>query len=316
MLLVLLAHYIATREYPTVDGLKHKILATFCTIELHSISIVCVNCFVLISGYFGIRLSIKSLSNYLYQILFWSAISVLTATFIGLNHDITLFFQGITWGWFPWAYLILMILSPMLNVFIERSTVRELGRYVILFYLFSTVGGYFLSCRDFMNGMSGLSLVGIYLTGAYLRRSKIKIFNWSPKVDLSVYLIFGLGLLCLNSTLLMMGITSSPYGYLNPVVILMAVYLFLFFNKINIGCVSWINYIATSAFAVYLFHCHPAIGNWISAGWEQINLAFGPFLSIPMAFVSFVCIFIFCILVDRIRIISFRIISCKLGLKQ
>ena len=60
MLLVLLAHYVPTRGGVTKDALLNDTFATLCTLELHSLSIVCVNCFVLISGYFGIRLNIKS----------------------------------------------------------------------------------------------------------------------------------------------------------------------------------------------------------------------------------------------------------------
>lgn len=267
MLLVLLSHYVPTREIPTVEGLVNNTIPTLCTIELHSLSIVCVNCFVLISGYFGIKLTIKSFANYLYQIIFWSGASVVTAFLLGLSSGLGLFFRGIVWGWFPWAYLVLMILSPMINAFVEKCSAHELGRYIIVFYLLSTIGGYLLGCRDFLTGMSGLSLMGLYLIGAYLRRYDCKLFGHSVKINLTMYLVLGLLLLMMNVMLLMMGIKSSPYGYLNPLVIVMAVYLFLAFAKLNIGNITIVNNVATSTFAVYLFHCHPAIGDRISHGW-------------------------------------------------
>lgn len=309
MLLVLLSHYVPTRENPTAESLYQNTLATLSTIELHSLSIVCVNCFVLISGYFGIRLNIKSFNNYLYQIIFWSAVSVLTASVLGLGGSLGLFLKGIVWGWFPWAYLVLMILSPVVNAFVEKCSVRELGRYLIVFYLLSTIGGYLLGCRDFLTGMSGLSLVGLYLIGAYLRRCDFKLFSYSAKVNFAIYLILGIALLGVNVLLLIVGIKSSPYGYLNPVVIVMAVYLFLAFAKLNIGSIAIINNVAASAFAVYLFHCHPTIGDWISHGWEGINEAYGAYVSIPVALASFLAIFAFCFVVDRLRIYTFRIMS-------
>lgn len=309
MLLVLLVHYVPTRDGVTKDALLNNTLATLCTLELHSLSIVCVNCFVLISGYFGIRLNIRSFSNYLYQIVFWSAASVLTATVLGFSVSFGTFLRGIVWGWFPWAYLILMILSPIINAFVEKCSVRELGRYLIVFYLLSTIGGYLLGCRDFLTGMSGLSLMGLYLIGAYLRRCKFKLFNYSAKVNFAIYLVLGIALLWVNVLLLIIGIKSSPYGYLNPVVIIMAIYLFLTFAKINIGYLPFVNGVAASTFSVYLFHCHPAIGSWISNGWTRINETCGPYLSIPVAIASFIAIFVFCGIVDRLRIYTFKIIS-------
>lgn len=191
----------------------------------------------------------------------------------------------------------------------EKCSVRELGRYLIVFYLLSTIGGYLLGCRDFLTGMSELSLMGLYLIGAYLRRCKFKLFNYSAKVNFAVYLVLGIALLGVNVLLLIIGIKSSPYGYLNPVVIVMAIYLFLTFAKINIGYQPFVNGVAASAFSIYLFHCHPAIGGWISHGWTKINEMCGPYLSIPAAIVSFIAIFAFCCAVDRLRIYTFKIIS-------
>ena len=55
MFLVLMIHYIPYRTLPTHDTLAHDTLGTLFDLELRSISFVCVNCFILISGYFGIR---------------------------------------------------------------------------------------------------------------------------------------------------------------------------------------------------------------------------------------------------------------------
>ena len=70
MFLVLMIHYIPSRTLPTHDTLAHDTLGTLFDLQLRSISFVCVNCFILISGYFGIRWKLKSFSNLLFQILF------------------------------------------------------------------------------------------------------------------------------------------------------------------------------------------------------------------------------------------------------
>ena len=67
MFLVLMIHYIPSRTLPTHDTLAHDTLGTLFDLELRSISFVCVNCFILISGYFGIRWKLKSFSNLLFS---------------------------------------------------------------------------------------------------------------------------------------------------------------------------------------------------------------------------------------------------------
>ena len=74
--------------------------------------------------------------------------------------------------WFIEAYIGLYILAPMINRFIEKSTHRELGIFILAFYLFSTLFGYLGKAYDFNKGMSIISLVGLYLIGAYLRRKQ------------------------------------------------------------------------------------------------------------------------------------------------
>ena len=74
MFLVLMIHYIPSRTLPTHGTLAHDTLGTLFDLELRSISFVCVNCFILISGYFGIRWKLKSFSNLLFQILFWAIV--------------------------------------------------------------------------------------------------------------------------------------------------------------------------------------------------------------------------------------------------
>ena len=85
------------------------------------------------------------------------------------------FVGGIVYGWFPEAYLILFVVSPILNSFIKSCSEKEFGKYILYFYLLSTIGGYLLGFQDYRKGMSALSLMGLYLIGAYLRVSQFGI---------------------------------------------------------------------------------------------------------------------------------------------
>lgn len=321
MLLVLLTHYVSTRisieEYPLVSNSVFNIPSfhSILNMELESLSFVCVNCFVLISGYFRIKFKWHSFANLFFQILFWSLFCILIASLPFLKFPdfplLKTFITSLTWGWFVQGYIILFIFSPVLNAFIDSCSEKQLGTYVFIFYLLSTIGGYLMLWTDFHEGMSALSLMGIYLTGAYLKHTTLKIFSLKATYDLLFYLVGGVIMVCLNIAMLSVGIHISPYGYLNPMIILMSVFLFLFFKKTEIGHKRWVNRFAASAFSIYLFHCNVLIGPHISSMWSKINLQFSPLFSLFIAFISFVIIHTFCTLVDRLRIYCWHYVSTK-----
>ena len=277
MFLVLMIHYIPSRTLPTHDTLAHDTLGTLFDLELRSISFVCVNCFILISGYFGIRWKLKSFSNLLFQILFWAIICPV----IGLY-----------------------ILAPMINRFIEKSTHRELGIFILAFYLFSTLFGYLGKAYDFNKGMSIISLVGLYLIGAYLRRKQDGIFDLSKYVYLGVYLVTGFIMVAIAALILKAGFSITPYSYLNPLIVLESIALFLFFKKLNIGSIKWINYIAVSSFAVYLIHNDLSIKPLYCAACDYIEAHYTP--SFPYALLFMAGVFIVSVMADKVRLFIYR----------
>ena len=320
MLLVLLIHYIPVRVANLTGGynLTTDITWDIIHLELNSLAFVCVNSFVLISGYFGIKLKLRSFLNLIFQMIFWSAMCIIIAiTFfdIQINSIIKTFAQNIIYGWFPEAYLILFIVSPILNAFVKSCTNKELGYYILLFYLLSTIGGYLMRFQNFNEGMSALSLIGLYLIGAYLKETEIKLFTLKAKYNLMIYLTLGFCMVIFSIILIKIGVTSSLYGYLNPVIILMSIYIFLFFRKINIGYSKPINFLSASAFSIYLFHVNPIIIIEIRKIWSYIDLHYSMTESLLLAFVSFIAIYLFCVAIDRIRIFIFKHCIIKLSVK-
>lgn len=305
MLLVLLIHFTSVQLMPSPETLATDTANTILNLGLRSISFVCVNCFILISGYFGIRWKIRSFSNLIFQILFWLAVGVAFAKFIGIysdDHIVNTCLSMINGRWFIPAYISLYVVAPLLNAFIERSNTRQLLRYIIIFYIFSTVYGYFMFTKEFNGGMSLISLIGIYLTGAYLYRDDrgfAKLNSWSW---LGLYLACALLLIVGSIGLLKLNISSLIFGYLNPIIIVQSVFLFMFFERLNIGNHRWINFIAASAFAVYLFHFHPMIYGKYQETCRLLIDETSAWLTVPLFFFT---IFAFCVIVDRIRILFF-----------
>ena len=93
---------------------------------LRSFFMVSVNCFVLISGYFGIKLNYKKLMKMLIQVLFYSIFIYLITIIFGihtieLKKDILLFIPIISKRyWFITIYFVLCIISPILNLIISN----------------------------------------------------------------------------------------------------------------------------------------------------------------------------------------------------
>lgn len=73
MLLVMVVHAnFSTIGAPTIEDWNVAPHITFVRHFVESLSIVCVDVFVLISGWFGIRFSMDRLKKFVFQILFFS----------------------------------------------------------------------------------------------------------------------------------------------------------------------------------------------------------------------------------------------------
>ena len=76
MLLVLLNHSTWNAHYFNIGMVHTDLLKSIGVLEVYSWIFVCVPCFVVISGYFGIHWKWKGLFNYLFQIGFWGGYCV------------------------------------------------------------------------------------------------------------------------------------------------------------------------------------------------------------------------------------------------
>lgn len=157
-----------------------------------SLSIVCVNLFVLISGWFGIKPRLKGFFNFIFQCLFYSTAIYITALLCGFS-DLT--FKGIAQvlyatklGWFIKAYIGLYILSPVLNLFIEHSSKRVYEIVLIVFFIFQSTYGWLGNAYFFNEGYSTHSFIGLYLLARYIRIYKPRFSQLPKSIDLLTYI--------------------------------------------------------------------------------------------------------------------------------
>lgn len=308
MILVMLIHYLPKRMPVTIEMITDFPFKAFMNFELKSISFICVHCFILISGYFGIRWKWKSFFSLIFQIIFWYLIGALIADYLivpylngggySFGEIMTGLIKEYQGRWFVSAYLCLYILSPLVNSFITNSTDTQIRNFILVFYLFSSVYGWFLLSREFNTGLSAISLLGLYVIGGWLRKSTIVCVTWSRWYDFGGFVLCTLILSIGSMALIKLGIGSSIHGYLNPIVVIESMFLFQFFRKTNFGSINWINFLASSAFAAFLLHCNPYIGKYYDMAFIWLHKYDYALLYV---IIYLIIVFLIAVVVDQVR---------------
>lgn len=319
MFLVMVVHadYFALGP-PNYTDMQIAPFPTITRIFIEALSICCVNIFVLISGYFGIRPKKSSITSFIFQILFFFILIYGTCLAIGAG---SVSVQGIlqcfcltSANWFIKAYLLLFILAPVLNAFIENSN-RILHRNILIgFFTIQTLYGCLLSADFFNNGYGTLSFIGLYLLARYIKLYTPRWSQFKRGYDILLYLLCAV--LITGITLLGFKVGKNTdilmFTYINPLVIIESVALLLFFSKLNFSS-RLINWVAASSFSVYLFHANPNILNAFFK--DSIECIYNNFKGIQTIFYIFAFIiltFAVSILIDQVRKIIYELISRKI----
>ena len=275
-----------------------------------STSICAVDCFVLISGYFGIHWKFKSFFNLVFQILFYSVAVYLVAVTLGivdwsiggfLERFECLFAAEKSWG-FAVSYVLLYFCAPMLNALAERTTSKDLLTFILVFFIAVN----FICLPDIV-----FTYALIYLIGRLLRKTNLverKIPAWKGYwivtilIFFFVYIILYKGLGIRNASIAAsLPIGFIGYSYSAPLVIIQSVFLFLAFAKMSFIS-KVVNWCASSCFAIFLIHMHPTIKE-IGYYTFTTGLYDKPVLQHIVILTMLIVTVFFCsILVDKVRI--------------
>lgn len=315
MFLVLVVHAnFFSLGSPNLEAFESKTFFSFAQLLFQAISIGCVNTFVLISGWFGIKPSLKGFLKFIFQCLFFLIGIYLFLTLCGLT-DLSLrgILKGIAgcllllkWNWFIKAYICLYIVAPIINAYVETADKRNFVNFLISFFIFQTIYSWFSEAAVFFeSGYSTMSFIGLYSLSRYFRLYPLKIMEKWKYAYLLIYIIIVV-ILTLAAYWAIMNnynfILNKIYNYVNPLVILSSLALVLFFSKIDIKS-SFINWVGASCFAVFLLHTNPnvCLQYFIPSVKYivQTNTEYGAILYLLM-FLLF--IFVVAILLDQIRI--------------
>jgi len=317
MFLVLVVHatFIGT-GFPSIAESTTCPISSFCRFGFGALSIVCVNLFVLISGWFGIHFHLKKFISFVLTAIFYALLVYIALLllyphkYLDWNFAITVFMLNSSDYWFIKSYILLYFFAPILNSFIEQSDEKQLRLTLITFYIFQTIYAWLSinGAAEFQGGYSALSFMGLYLLAQYFHRYQGITQNWTAKHG--IVLFFGIALF--NATLafivtrLGLPIAGRIFTYTNPLVIIQSLALLIGFSKLSFQN-KFINWVANSCLAVYLLHANeltlrPYYGTTIKNWFLQENHL--TFLFHTVLFISL--IFIASILIDKIRIRLFQ----------
>lgn len=311
MFFVLVGHVGMIVGFPDKDLFSSDFLSSFLRILIQGFSVVGVNIFVLISGWFGIKVSLKGAGTFLFQILFLLWAIYLIEIAMGLTsfdfHSIKISMGLTSEYWFVMAYLGMYTLTPILNAYVTKASEVQFRRLLIVFYSFQC---YYCWISGFVNYFEGYSVVffcGLYLTARYIKLYPITFlyknsFKFYLIISILVSFFASIGIYFLDSAVRML-------RYDNPLVIISSIALLLSFNKLSIQS-NCINIIAKSSFAVYIIHFNPFIFPFFRDVVRYLELYYSNVSLILVLFLFMVVVFLICVVVDQIRICTWNFLSC------
>lgn len=240
---------------------------SFQQIAVESLSCIAVNGFILISGYFGIKLSFHALYK-LWQSLITIYVPLFILKIIFDFHDLQwsdllkAFFPFSTRdGYFINGYIFLLLVSPFINVYISSRTKRGVVITTVGFVLFE----FWVDCICglktfyFSEGYSGLHFCIMYLIGRCLNMYSKSLKRIGFGYYLGMYFL-------MSAIIILLSVLKVPWTwyYSNIFMIISAVSLFMVFANQEPFHNKYINSIAASSLFVYILQIVSPFQGWLT----------------------------------------------------
>lgn len=286
---------------------------------------IAVLLFVLISGFFGIKASVKGLSKLISQVLTYSIVAIVVVFLYGLlykqstNLAIIDFIDGVLCVssgnlWFVRTYIYLFLLAPFFNKILYGQSLRQRLALIGILILLSIYMGGFRGDPSMSSGKNLINFLLLYVIGWSIHEYNL-LKDISSYLWFTIYFVFFIILVSLyilfENTFISSLIWGVSFKYNSPLLILGSIILFMGFNRLKISS-RVINYVASSTFAVYLIH-EGLIGKKIIYPSLFILKTSIPHTQLYV-FILLISLLIFvsCILIDKLLKPVYGLISVKI----
>lgn len=289
-----------------------------------------VNCYALISGFFGYSSKQKysNIINLYFQTAFYAVLA--TGIFYFMNPDEigekvfikAVFPFGFNVYWYFTAYFCMFFFIPFMNKILEVCDFKQLtGLVSALIVFFSLIPLIFKSDVYFTNnGYTVLWISVMYIIGGYIRKYELhkKISNIKCFLIYfgAVLVTFGQKVITEYVKFIVNGETVNEglfIKYTSPTMVICAVSLLCLFAKADFkdGMKKLTAIFSPFAFSVYLIHTAPFVWSKVMKNRFVLFADFNPIVMILVVFATAIGIFALCSLIDFVRVQLFKLFRIK-----
>lgn len=327
MMMVVMLHYLSKgKVLPdmtgplTVNGYIAHILET--------LSIVAVNVYMLISGFFLVESGFKCrrLLQLVCQVLFYSvlippvliALGFLSPAQLDIYSLLRYVFPAeMEHYWFVTAYVVMYLFSPVLSTAVKHMKKRQLQYTIILLLLFFSVNKSILPVHLEMDryGYDGIWFICVYLVAAYMRLYGFAFFDHARRGFICYFgscagilgIALGIRIVFLETGRLE-NLIRVTYDYNHILNLFAAISLFygFYYCKLKEGWFSrLVIKIAPYTFGVYLLHEHLNLRS-LWPMWMRPVTTGNPVIFVLRCLVSVFLVFAAGIVADMLRGLIFK----------
>ena len=309
MVFIVFHHILVHGAYPELLEGGAAIATTEAKIALflNGLFYPAVNIFILISGYYGIKPTVRKFFNLytfcaFYGLLNYFAKIITTGQHIGRSMIIETFFPfAHSSYWFIPCYIALFCMAPLLNRFIQESSKKEFSITIILLTFANVWLGYLGGKSKINAGYCTMQMVYMYVIGGYIKRF-VNIQGLKNKRWILIFAYVLCGALWAISGLVQT--KRDLFTYNHPFNILGAIAFFLFAMTFSFKSRA-VNWFSLSALAVYLIQESTAAQGFLYPKMRLLSGTYGGvsfliFTSLALAIPIICCLF------DKIRILIMR----------
>lgn len=270
-----------------------------------ALSCICVNMFIIISGYYGIKFKLSSIFRICLLLMLIYVPSYLLLALINGDFNwikfIGSFFVISRAGYFVQCYLMLMFLSPILNSFVEKYKER-----IILYCVIFAIIEFWMGCvmaetvglvdnLFFNRGYSLIHFCLIYLMARclYLLHKQNKMLL-ADKMCIMGYIVCTM-IICVMYLFKL----NFSLDYANPVVVISSFFTFVPFCKRNFYN-KHINWVSKDTLAVYILQVTPPFITFLMWVDETCLNTFCAGLYWVLACVIIILFFCACVLYSKL----------------
>ena len=306
IIMILFLHI--NKDMMFVNDFQMSMLSSVIMFITESLSIVAVNCFILITGYFSVNsdtfkirkaVNLVAITSF-YGIAIYFVLVAFGAESFGIKQLIKCalpyFFDKV---WFINIYIVLYLFIPFINKALKALSIKGYTILLILLLLIFSVWPTFIPNPPYNDyGYSIVSFVMIYCIGGYLK------LHFNKKVNCAVWLA-GYVILSAVTCVLLKFRGTHWIDYNSVFVVLASVCLFMFFASFNFSS-KIINYISLSVLSVFIIHAHQCIRPTLFTEIFDIDSRLNSNLFILYYVSAPLIIFVICIVIDILRRYLFK----------